>query len=69
MVERKTELKEKKLNKASLEELRCGHYWYPYFGFSLFSFFAIAILSIIYYWLGYGYHVMHLVLFIDLRIV
>ena len=49
MVERKTELKEKKLNKASLEELRCGHYGYPYFGFSLFSFFAIAILSIIYY--------------------
>ena len=62
-------LKEKKLDAASLKELRYGHYRLPYFGFSLFSFLAIAILSIIYYWLGYGYHVMHLVLFIYLRIV
>ena len=63
---RERELKEKKPNTVSLKELRYGHYRLPYFRFSLFSFLVIAILSIIYYWLGYGYHVMHLVLFIDL---
>ena len=45
---------------ASLEELGYGHYGYLYFGFLCFPTLSLLILSIVCWWLGYGYHVMYL---------
>ena len=50
----KKESKNEKAKQASLDELKYGHYGYPYSRFLCFSFLPLLILSIICRWFGCG---------------